>query len=158
HREVTSSSCERVAPHASADHSHVFLLIKAIAEDVAMDTSVFLARLVGPLLIAAAAGLILRQDAFRGMAKEVIANRALIYLAGFLTLLAGLALVNTHNVWTAGWPVIITVLGWLCVIAGIVRMVFPETVMGLGERMLDHKTYLTVAGVVEGVLGLWLSY
>jgi len=123
-----------------------------------MDASVFLARLIGPLLITAAVGILLRQEVFRGMAKEFIANRALIYLAGFLTLLAGLALVNTHNVWTPGWPVIITIFGWLCVIAGIVRMIFPETVSGLGERMLNHRTFLTATGVIEGVLGLWLSY
>jgi hypothetical protein len=28
----------------------------------------------------------------------------------------------------------------------------------MGERMLDNKTYLTVAGVLEGLVGLWLCY
>jgi hypothetical protein len=123
-----------------------------------MDTSIFLARLIGPLLVVLAIGLVLRQDSWRTMAKEFIASRPLVFLTGFLTLLGGLALVNTHNVWDAGWPVVITIFGWLAVVGGIARMLFPETVMGIGQKMLDNKTYLTVGGVVEGLLGLWLCY
>ncbi len=37
-------------------------------------------------------------------------------------------------------------------------MLFPQTVIGVGERMLDNKTYLTGAGIVEGLIGLWLCY
>jgi uncharacterized membrane protein len=123
-----------------------------------MDTSLFLARLIGPVLVVLAIGLLTRQDAWRSMAKEFTASRPLLFLSGFLTLLGGLALVNTHNVWEAGWPVIITIFGWLAVIGGIARMLFPDTVVGISERMLNNKTYLSVAGVVEGLIGLWLCY
>ena len=123
-----------------------------------MDTSLFLARLIGPLLVVLAIGLLVRQDSWRSMAKEFITNRPLVVLTGFLTLLGGLALVNTHNVWEAGWPVIITIFGWLAVIGGAARMLCPETVIGVGQKMLDSKSYLTIGGVVEGLLGLWLCY
>jgi hypothetical protein len=123
-----------------------------------MDTSIFLARLLGPILVVLAIGLLLRQDSWRAMAKEFTGSAPLLFLSGFMTLLGGLALVNTHNVWEAGWPVIITIFGWLAVIGGIARMLFPETVVGISERMLNNKTYLSVAGVVEGLIGLWLCY
>jgi uncharacterized membrane protein len=122
-----------------------------------MDTSLFLARLIGPVLVVLAIGLLTRQDAWRSMAKEFTASRPLLFLSGFMTLLGGLALVNTHNVWE-GWPVIITIFGWLALIGGIARMLFPETVVGISERMLNNKTYLTVAGIVEVLIGLWLCY
>jgi hypothetical protein len=44
------------------------------------------------------------------------------------------------------------------VIGGTARMLFPETVVGISSRMLKEKTWLTVAGAVEGLLGLWLCY
>lgn len=122
-----------------------------------MDTSLFLARLIGPVLVVLAVGLVAFQDSWRAMAKEFIASRPLMFMSGFLTLLGGLAIVNTHNVWH-GWPVIITILGWLAVVGGIARMLCPQTVIGVGERMLGSKTYLTVAGIVEGLIGLWLCY
>ena len=52
----------------------------------------------------------------------------LIYLSGVLSLLAGLAIVIAHNRWSGGWPVIITVLGWLMVIGGVIRIVVPQVV------------------------------
>lgn len=123
-----------------------------------MDTSMFLARLLGPMLVVLAVGLVACQDSWRAMAKEFLVSRPLLFLSGFLTLLGGLAIVNTHNVWEAGWPVIITIFGWLAVIGGAARMLFPQTVIGMGERMLNSKTYLTVGGIVEGLIGLWLCY
>lgn len=123
-----------------------------------MDTSLFLARLLGPMLVVLAIGLIACQESWRAMAKEFIASRPLVFLSGLLTLLGGLAIVNTHNVWAGGWPIVITIFGWLAVVGGAARMLFPQTVMGLGKRMLDNKTYLTVGGIVEGLIGLWLCY
>ena len=123
-----------------------------------MDSSIFLARLIGPLFIVVAVGLLLRQASWRPMAREFLANHALVYLAGVLALLGGLAIVNTHNVWVAGWPVVITILGWLAVVGGISRMLWPETIIGIGERFLGNNSALTAAGVVEGLLGLWLTY
>ena len=123
-----------------------------------MDTSIFIARLIGPMLVVLSIGLLARPDTIRAAANEFIASRALIFLSGLLTLLGGLVIVNTHNVWEAGWPVIITIFGWLCVIGGAVRMLFPDTVMGLRTAMLKNKTFFTAAGAVEGLIGLWLCY
>ena len=47
---------------------------------------------------------------------------------------AGLALVLTHNVWRADWPVIITILGWLAAIGGAVRIVMPQGTERVGRR------------------------
>jgi hypothetical protein len=123
-----------------------------------MDTSLFLARLLGPMLVVLAVGLVVCQDSWRAMAREFLASRPLLFLSGLLTLLAGLSIVNTHNVWEGGWPVIITVFGWLGIVGGAARMLFPQTVMGIGEKALNSKTYLTVGGIVEGLIGLWLCY
>jgi uncharacterized protein YjeT (DUF2065 family) len=78
-------------------------------------------------------------------------------LAGILALLAGLAIVNTHNVWT-GWPVIITLLGWISIIAGIARMAFPEIVRSIGEKMVTNETTLRIAGASQIALGGLLAF
>ena len=49
----------------------------------------------------------------------------LIFVSGILLLVAGLAIVRVHNVWSGGWRVVVTVLGWLAVISGILRMLLP---------------------------------
>ena len=125
-----------------------------------MQRSIFLAKLIGPLLAAIGLALIFNSDTFRLMAGEFLKSYSLIYIAGLLALTAGLAIVNTHNEWTADWRVVITLLGWLCVIGGIVRIVFPRTVEALGTSMIAtaSNTWIIGEGVVFLALGAWLSF
>jgi hypothetical protein len=68
--------------------------------------------------------------------KEFIGSRALIFITGVLALLAGLAVVNAHNLWVLDWRLIVTILGWLLILRGIMNLVFPATVHTLGDRMI----------------------
>ena len=123
-----------------------------------METSLFLAQLIGPVLIVIGVGLLLKKTEFREMATDFLSSRALIFVSGLLTLVAGLAIVLTHNVWEFNWPVIITILGWLSVFGGVFRILFPDSVQSVGTSMLDKPAMMTVSGAIQIVLGLWLSY
>lgn len=123
-----------------------------------METSLFLARLLGPILLTLSAAVLINQVNMREMATDFLEHRGLIFLAGILTLLAGLAIVLTHNVWVLGWPVIITIFGWLAVIGGIFRIVFPDSVRSIGQSMLDKPGLLTGGGIAQGLIGAWLCY
>lgn len=121
-----------------------------------METSILIARLIGPIIVVTGLIMLVTPKAMHDMAREFLASRSLIFIAGFLALLGGLAIVNTHNVWIAGWPVIITVFGWLAVIGGILRMGFPAVIRSIGEAMLGRDTVLRVAGVAQLGLGAYL--
>ena len=123
-----------------------------------METSLFLAQLIGPVLIVIGVGLLLKKTEFREMATDFLSSRALIFVSGLLTLVTGLAIVLTHNVWEFNWPVIITILGWLSIFGGVFRILFPDSVQSMGTSMLDKPAMMTVSGVIQIVLGLWLSY
>ncbi len=122
-----------------------------------MANSIFLARLIGPLLLAVGIGIFVNGQVYRMLADEFLRSRALIYLSGLLTMTAGLALVLTHNVWRADWPVIITILGWLALIGGAVRIIVPQGTERIGRPMLKHKYGLTIAAVAYVALGAILS-
>ena len=123
-----------------------------------MQTSIFLARLLGPLLLLVGAGIVLNPKSFRTIAGEVVRSVTLVYLFGFMDLAAGLAIVLTHNVWVASWRVLITLIGWLLLIRGAVRSAAPETVMGYAAKVIRNKQVIPAAGAVVGVLGLVLCY
>jgi hypothetical protein len=63
---------------------------------------------------------------YERMIAEALRPGILLYLSGLLSLLAGLAIINLHNTWRMDWRVIITVLGWLMTIGGIIRIVAPQ--------------------------------
>ena len=93
------------------------------------------------------------------MAREFVDSTALIYLAGILTLVAGLAITITHNVWVMGWPVVVTIFGWLAIIGGTLRMAFPDLVSKIGTSMLEkHSGLLPVSTALVGLLGAVLTW
>jgi hypothetical protein len=123
-----------------------------------MPTSIFLAKLIGPVFLAGAVGLFANAAAYRAMAQEFLRSPALIYLSGLLTMTAGVAIVLTHNVWIADWPVLITIFGWLGAIGGALRIILPAQVKTVGEAMVKSQAAMMIGGAGWLVIGALLTY
>ena len=87
-----------------------------------MSVSIFLARLLGPLLLLPGIGILVNPRPFRRMATEVVGSVTLVYLFGLIDFAAGLVIILTHNVWLLSWRVLITLIGWLMLIRGTARL------------------------------------
>jgi membrane protein CcdC involved in cytochrome C biogenesis len=125
---------------------------------VKVQASIFIARLLGPLLLAVGAGILINPNMFRTMGTEVVRSVTLVYLFGLMDLAAGLAIVLTHNVWLVSWRVLITLLGWLLIVRGAARVLLTEKVMAFGVKAFRNKQMVPVSGAVVGILGLVLCY
>jgi uncharacterized protein YjeT (DUF2065 family) len=123
-----------------------------------MQTSYFIAQILGPTLVIMGVGLLATPDAFRETASEFLRSRALIYLAGLLALVPGLAIVLTHNVWVTDWRVLITIFGWLAVIGGAFRIMMPKQVARMGTVIIAHERWIRGAGAGVTALGAVLSF
>ena len=123
-----------------------------------MSTSVFIARLIGPVMLVIGLAVFTNQRAFRDMAEEFMASRALMFLSGFLIMPAGLAIVLTHNVWTADWRVLITIFGWLNVVGGALRLFAPPLLLKIGKTMLKQPHFTVIAATIWVVFGLLFCF
>ncbi len=88
---------------------------------------------------------------------------ALLFLTGILTLVFGFVLVVFHNVWVMGWPVIITVFGWIALFKGIWILAFPgfyEYISGKMRMttplMRGYAAVVLLIGVLFLLLGFWV--
>ncbi|WP_349436217.1 hypothetical protein [Pararhizobium sp. A13] len=122
-----------------------------------MDRSLFLARLLGPTFAAVALGMLINLGMYETMIAEALHFGILFYLSGLLSLLAGLAIVNLHNRWQMDWRVIITALGWLMTIGGIIRIVLPQVAIATGSTIYSGRASTVVAALIIGTLGAFLS-
>jgi hypothetical protein len=123
-----------------------------------MQTSVFLAKLLGPFFLAAGAGLLFNGMAFRGIADEFLRSPALVFLAGLIVMPAGLAIVLTHNVWALNWPVLITILGWLALLGGMLRLTMPQRATSIGRTLYRHPTFANVSAALWLAAGAYLCF
>ncbi len=122
-----------------------------------METSILIARLLGPAVLVAAIPMILSPGAIQAMGRDLLENRALLFLAGILSLVGGLAIVNVHSRWNADWTVFITLFGWAMIVGGIIRIAFPAVVIGIGGAMLGYPVATRLAGVLWLLIGALLT-
>jgi uncharacterized membrane protein len=123
-----------------------------------MSASIFIAQLLGPVFVIVGIALMLREQTFRAILQDFIRSPALVYLAGFLGLIGGLALVLTHNVWASDWHVIITLIGWVAIVRAVVTIFAPQRIVALGSKLLEHRRIFFGAAVVDLIIGIVLSY
>jgi len=110
------------------------------------------------LALALGLGVLFNRAAVRGVLDEFIRNPAIMFLAGVTTLPAGLAVVLTHNVWVADWPVIVTIVGWLTMFSGAMRIVAPEGAIRYGRRAYERPGGALFGAAVWLALGAVLTF
>src|SRR5260370_41908263 len=103
-----------------------------------MQTSLFLARLIGPVMLVVGLAVFANPRGFRGMSEEFLASRALMFLGGLIIMPVGLAIVLAHNVWTADWRVLITLFGWLTTIGGALLLFAPLVVVEVRHAVVQR--------------------
>ncbi|WP_072389669.1 hypothetical protein [Hyphomicrobium sp. CS1GBMeth3] len=122
-----------------------------------MTNAELIAGFAGPIMMAVAAAMLINRRAIVGTIKDVSNNPGFIFFAGILTLLAGLAIVRTHNVWSTEWTVLVTVIGWLAIIGGIVRIVWPKQVASFSNKAMSTENAITAWALVALLLGAFLT-
>ena len=122
-----------------------------------MTTSQFIAGLIGPLFMAIAAFMVVRRDTFLEFAKAAARVRPLIFFAGAIVLVSGLAIVQVHNLWVADWRVIITLIGWLGVLGGIVRIFLPEFAQSIVDEIKPDHPAVIITAAAYFALGAFLT-
>jgi hypothetical protein len=85
-----------------------------------MTESKRIAGLVGPTLVAISLSEAINVQIWTKVAPPVV------YISGTLLFVAGLSIVRIHNRWSFGWPILVTVMGWLALVGGLVRMFAPS--------------------------------
>ncbi|MBN8919509.1 MAG: hypothetical protein J0H62_02150 [Rhizobiales bacterium] len=123
-----------------------------------MQTSNFLARLIGPIWLILGISLAVHRKAYTEMSAEFVASRPLVFLAGAMALALGLSIILNHNVWSADWRIIITLFGWLALLAGVLRVLVPDMVRRVGAGMFRSEQPILITGIVWALLGAILCF
>lgn len=116
----------------------------------------YLAELWGILLVIFSFGLILREKHLKRLYESVESEQGLL-MWGLVSLVIGVAMVLSYNVWDLSWHVIITILGWVALLKGLAILFITDTVKFFTKRMENWK-FVPYALVVALVLGLVITY
>ncbi len=90
-----------------------------------MELSIFLAKLLGIYSLIVGVDLLLRRHELAGAVKDFASSKGLLVLSGSLSLFIGLAIAIAHPVCEMDWRGLVTLLGYVLIFRGIMRVAFP---------------------------------
>ncbi len=122
-----------------------------------MHVSFFLAKFFGFYLIIAALPILFCFASFKERYNNFLENKGLMMITAIMVMMLGLFLVLIHNVWVAGWPVVITVICWLTLLEGLAMLYCPKLSAGY-FKSLTSKPWCLIWAVFSIVLGAYLLY
>jgi hypothetical protein len=120
--------------------------------------SKLIAGLIGPVMVALGCAMLINRELFPVIVDQISHDYGLILLSGILSLLAGIAIVRVHNVWSGGWQVIVTLFGWLAIVGGLARMWMPQMAGPIANSFTASPVALLLAAAMLVALGGFLSY
>ena len=123
-----------------------------------MANSIFIAKIIGPCCIIMGIGLLLNRNFYVKFMEDFAKNDALILISGMMSLIIGLLIIASHNMWVSNWKVIITLFGWAGLLKGIWLCVFPKSISGFITVYQKNSGLLLVHSIIAILFGIFLSY
>jgi hypothetical protein len=133
-------------------------VMPAKGQDISMQKSATIARLVGPVLCAVGIGMLANQATYREMAAQFLGGLPFIYFSGILALVAGLYILNVHNVWSPDWRSAVTAIGWILTCVGAFRIIAPQFANFIASAVIASSGFFTGLGVFLLAVGGFITF
>lgn len=121
-----------------------------------MELSNYLAEIWGISITVVCFALLIKEKHLRRLFASLETEDNL-FLWGLISLVLGIAMVLSHNVWTKSWQVVITILGWISLLKGLSLLFIPELTKKW-VKMMENKQWLSIALVAGVIVGLIITY
>jgi hypothetical protein len=122
--------------------------------------TLFLSRLLGLYCIVMALSMFLRGQTMVDTVTSMLGNASLMLFLGIVIVLAGLAMVLTHNIWSGGTlTVLVTLAGWIVLIKGALFLIVPSgSSSAFFLNGFHYQQLFYVYAAIALIVGLYLTY
>lgn len=104
--------------------------------------TLFLAKLIGAYALIMSAWMLARKDVALEMIERISHEPVAIALIGMIRLAIGLAIVLGHDLWSDGLTILVSLVGWITLISGLLTLFLPpQTVREIFAQMRFDKRY-----------------
>jgi len=118
------------------------------------DAQIF--QVLGFIYLACGLGMLINPNFYKKIFAEYVERMPALYLNGAVLVLLGYLLITFHNVWTATWGLIITIIGWIAFVKGLFALIFPKAFISIAGAMIKRRSTLMIAAIVASLLGILL--
>jgi uncharacterized protein YjeT (DUF2065 family) len=125
-----------------------------------MTYSIYLAQVIGFTVLLMNLAILSNQQRYKKTVLEFVGNAPLVTMSGMISIILGFILVMSHNIWMYGWPVVITIISWILLLQGILRLFAPEAFAKLVKDMIAKPAYLILSWgwLVVAIYLIWAGF
>jgi hypothetical protein len=120
-------------------------------------TRVF-SRVLGPFLVIADATAIARASDIPSLLAQFEANSLWTWVAGAFILVFGLIVVAGHQYWHGAAAIVVSSLGWLITLRGLLLFAFPNAFVSAANEMIGAQAWWVALCVAFALVGMYLTY
>lgn len=119
--------------------------------------TLFFAKLLGLYFLIVGLVVMFRRKSLMPTISEIIKNKALLFIVALVELLAGLGIIINYPEVTQTLEGIISLIGWMLVIEGIIYLALPTKYMQKLVRSFNRPSWYIGGGIIAALLGAYLA-
>jgi hypothetical protein len=119
------------------------------------NAAMWLASIFGPFLVILGLWMLLYCDQYNKVLNGIKGSAGLFYMNSVFNLLVGFTVLSQYDLWGWNLLVLVTILGWVMVIRGIMGLFVPQLLIDI---MMGKHGFAKVMGIIPLVWGVFLSY
>jgi len=123
-----------------------------------MDVSIFIAKIIGLVYVVIGLGMFLNGKYYKKMVDSMMKESSVWYFGGIVALIIGFLIVSVHNVWEFSWVVLVTIIGWMAFLKGLLLLMAPKWMMSMGMGIFKKFKSFSILGIIIVIVGLIFSY
>jgi hypothetical protein len=120
--------------------------------------TIYLSRLIGLFLLVASLAMLVDKPGTLDAVHAIAEQRTMQIVLGMVSVAAALAVVLGHQIWSGGiLPVVITLMGWVMLIRGVVLLLMSRTQITELIDWLGVDDYFYLYLGIAAAIGLYLT-
>ena len=130
-------------------------MVLSFKEKQMSDAQIF--QIISLVYLSIGIGILINPGFYKKLFEDITENASALYLGGIMALAFGYLIVAFHNTWTKDLSVIITIIGWIALVKGILILVQPKIIITLSKAIMKKESILKIEAIVVIILGLAFS-
>lgn len=98
-----------------------------------MENAIIISKIAAIVYLSIAVGTFINPSFMKKLLDDFIKSPGLTFLAAWITLIVGIFIILSYNVWTRHRGLLVTILGWIATIKGVSLFIMPQKLMKMSN-------------------------
>jgi len=123
-----------------------------------MDVSKFLSKVIGLYEVIISLAMLINMPLFTSNIEAMMENGPLMIFIGCMTVIMGILLVVSHNIWQWRWALLVTIVSWIVLLKGMSILMFPHALDSISLQFITNEHFAYFIAMMDLLIGLVFCY